>query len=231
MSCVNRFLCWSASAALLCGLAGCAVQNEPVVSGPLFVPPVAPHAAIERLPTGSLFQPQVDALFTGRRKPASIGEVLKVDISETLSASQTVKSNLGRETALASKGPGNASEGALLKDLLNQNISASGNSSFKGSGSAQNDSSFNGQIATSVINVLANGNLVVAGERAIALNGNRSTLRFSGVVDPHDIKDGNVVQSRDVVNARVEVLGQGDLADGSSRHWLQRILNNSLSIW
>lgn len=217
--------------ALLCGVAGCAFQAEPVVQGPLFVPPVAPHAAVERLPTGSLFQPQVDALFTGRRKPASIGEVLKVDISESLSASSTVKSNLGRETALASKGPGNASEGALLKDLLNQNISASGNSSFKGNGSAQNDSSFSGQIATSVINVLANGNLVVAGERAIALNGNRSTLRFSGVVDPRDIKDGNVVQSRDVVNARVEVLGQGDLADGTSRNWLQRIFNNSLSVW
>jgi len=216
---------------LLLASTGCATHNEPVVQGPLFVAPVQAHVALERAPTGSLFQPQVDALFTGRRKPSAIGEVLKVDISESLSASSTVKSDIGRDTALQSKGPGTTSEGALFRDLLNQNLSASGSSSFKGNGSAQNDSSFNGQIATSVINVLANGNLVVAGERAIALSGNRSTLRFSGVVDPRDIKDGNVVQSRDVVNARMELLGQGDLADGTSRNWLQRIFNNHLSIW
>lgn len=217
--------------ALLASLTGCAATNMPLVQGPLFVPPQPAPAVVERVPTGSLFQPHTDSLFTGRRKPAAIGEVLKVDISESLSASSTVKSNVGRDTSLSSKGPGTDSEGALLRDLLNQDIQASGSSRFKGEGGAQNDSSFNGQIATSVINVLANGNLVVAGERSIALNGNRSTLRFSGVVDPRDIRDGNVVQSRDVVNARMELLGQGDLADGSSRNWLQRVFNNSLSIW
>lgn len=218
-------------AALLTALSGCAATQQPVVQGPLFAQPVEPPSVLERVPTGSLFQPHADALFTGRRKPSAIGEVLKVDISESLSASNTVKSNVGRDSSLASKGPGTSSEGALFRDLLNQDITASGSSSFKGSGSAQNDSSFNGQIATSIINVLANGNLVVAGERTIALNGNRSTLRFSGVVDPRDIKDGNVVQSRDVVNARMELAGQGDLADGTSRNWLQRLFNNSLSIW
>jgi flagellar L-ring protein precursor FlgH len=114
---------------------------------------------------------------------------------------------------------------------LNQNDSASGSSSFNGNGTSKNDSSFNGQLAASVINVLANGHLIIAGERTIALQGNGSTLRFSGVVDPKDIKDGNVIQSSDVVNARLEMVGQGDVSDASSRNWLQRVLTNSLAIW
>lgn len=225
----HHVLCAASTAALF--LAGCASQPTSVVPGPTYVAPIERPASVERIPTGSLFQPQSGSLFTGRRKPSAIGEVLKVDISERLRASNSVSADIDRQTSLSSKGPGTTSSGAFFKDLLNQDIAASGSSSFKGKGGTDNDSSFNGQIAASVINVLANGNLVVAGERTIALNGNASTLRFAGVVDPRDIKDGNVVKSSDVVNARMEVVGQGDVADGTSRNWLQRIFNNSLSIW
>jgi flagellar L-ring protein precursor FlgH len=51
------------------------------------------------------------------------------------------------------------------------------------------------------------------------------------VVDPKDIKDGNVIQSADVVNARLEMVGQGDVSESSSRTWLQRVLTNSLANW
>lgn len=212
-------------------LAGCAGAPQKVVDGPTFVPPVARPANVERVPNGSLFNAQAGSLFSGRRKPGAIGDTLKVDISESLSATSTAKTDINRDTSLKSKGPGTTSTGAIFRDLLNQDIAASGSSSFKGNGATSNDSSFNGQIAASVINVLANGNLVVAGERTVALNGSASTLRFSGVVDPRDIKDGNVVRSGDVVNARMEVVGQGDMADGTSRNWLQRLFNNTLSIW
>ena len=225
----HRAVCAAASALLLS--AGCASQPPSVVPGPLYVAPLERPANVERIPTGSLFHPQTGSLFTGRRKPNAIGEVLKVDISERLTASSSVNADIGRQTSLSSKGPGTSNPGAFFGDLLNQDLSASGSSSFKGKGSTDNDSNFNGQIATSVINVLANGNLVVAGERTISLNGNASTLRFAGVVDPRDIKDGNVIKSSDVVNARMEVVGQGDLAEGTSRNWLQRMFNNSLSIW
>jgi flagellar L-ring protein precursor FlgH len=160
-----------------------------------------------------------------------VGDTLKVDISETLSASSTVKTDIARDSAFTSKGTGNASAGTLLAPWLNQNDSASGSSTFKGNGTSKNDSNFNGQLAASVVNVLANGNLVIAGERTIAMQGNGSTLRFSGVVDPKDIKDGNVIQSADVVNARLEMVGQGDVSESSSRNWIQRVLTNSLAIW
>lgn len=212
-------------------LNGCASPSATVVQGPVVVLPVARPTNLERVNNGSLYKASAGSLYQGRQRPRAVGDTLKVDISESLSASSTVKTDIARESALTSKGTGNATAGSLLSPWLNQNDSASGSNTFKGNGTAKNDSNFNGQLAASVINVLANGNLVVAGERTIALQGNGSTLRFSGVVDPKDIKNGNVIQSADVVNARLEVLGQGDVSESSSRNWLQRVLTSTLAIW
>ena len=76
-----------------------------------------------------------------------------------------------------------------------------------------------------------NGNLLVAGERNVGLNKGVNALRFSGIVNPRDIRPGNVVASRDVVNASLESVAQGDVSEASSRSWLQRVLARSLSIW
>jgi len=211
-------------------LQGCASPPTTTVPGPLSALPIARPANLERVNTGSLFQASSGSLFTGRQKPRAIGDTVKVNISEKLSASDTIKEDASRETALKSKGPG-VREDSPLAGICNQDASASGSNSFKGNGSSKNDSSFTGQLAASVINVLANGNLVVAGERSIALHGGGSTLRFSGVIDPRDIRDGNVVQSSDVVNARLEVVAQGDSSEITSRTWLQKVLSRTLSVW
>lgn len=71
-------------------------------------------------------------------------------------------------------------------------------------------------LAASVINVLPNGHLVVAGERGVAMNGGTSTLRFSGIENPRDIRPGNIVPSGDAVNARVELVGQGDVSEAAN---------------
>ncbi|WP_371736890.1 flagellar basal body L-ring protein FlgH, partial [Rhodoferax sp. U11-2br] len=211
-------------------LLGCSSPPTTTVPGPLSALPIARPANLERVTTGSLFQASSGSLFTGRQKPRAIGDTVKVNISEKLSASDTIKADASRETALKSKGPG-VREDSPLAGIFNHDATASGSNSFKGNGTSKNDSSFTGQLAASVINVLANGNLVVAGERSIALHGGGSTLRFSGVVDPRDIKDGNVIQSSDVVNARLEVVAQGDSSEIASRTWLQKVLNVTQSIW
>lgn len=212
---------------------GCANPQGSILQEPVAVLPTVRPANIERVNNGAIYQPSMQTtLFSGRRKPRTIGDTLKVDISENLSASNKVKTDTSRENAMATKGPGTSStSGGLLNKLLNLDASASGSDSYSGEGSTENSSKFTGQLAASVINVLANGNLVVAGERSVAMNGGVSTLRFSGVVDPKDLKENNTVASADVVNARLEVLGRGEVSDAGRRTWLQRILTNSLSVW
>jgi flagellar L-ring protein precursor FlgH len=114
---------------------------------------------------------------------------------------------------------------------MNVDASAAGSGSFKGNGETSSTTTFNGQLAVTVINVMPNGNLLVAGERTIALNGGINLLRFSGTVNPRDIQAGNIAASTDAVNARVELAGSGEVSDAASRRWIQRVLAESLSFW
>lgn len=216
-------------------LAGCASPPPTSISGPLRAAPLRPPPNLERLPNGAIFRADAPyiGLFTGERRPSAIGDTLKIDIVENLNASTRLSTDTSRENKVASKGPG-AGSGALggaLKGLLNLDASASGSDSFKGDGQSAHVQKFDGRIAATVVNVLANGHLVVAGERSIALNSGATVLRVSGIVDPADIRSGNVVASRDVVDARLEALGGGDIGGSGQRGWLQRLLTDSLRVW
>lgn len=211
-----------------------ACSSTPVVPGPLQVSPPLQPAYLERPSNGSIYQPHMNAasLFSADRKPRQIGDKLKVDIAETLKASQKLATNTSRDNKLANKGPGDGSNNhGLFRALANINATAAGSDSYDGSGKTEQSSSFNAQLAVAVVNVLPNGHLVVAGERSMAFNGGQNTLRFSGIVNPQDIRPGNIVASADVVNARLEVAGQGDVSEAASRNWLQRVLTHTMSVW
>jgi flagellar L-ring protein precursor FlgH len=207
----------------------------PFITTPMLVVPNEAPPYVERVPTGAIFQAGMTSgsLFSGERKPRAIGDTMKVDISEKLTASNKVDTTTSRENKMASKGPGTGSpgKGNLLDKLINMDATASGSDAYKGSGSTDNAQALNAQLTVSVVNVMPNGHLVVAGERSMALNGGTSTLRFAGMVNPKDIKVGNIVASADVLNARYEVSGQGDVSDAASRNWLQRLLTKTLTVW
>ena len=225
---LRRSLPWILSA--LC-LSGCAEKS--LVPPPVYAPPqMSPQPYVERSHSGAIFQPGMSGqvLFSNDRRPRHIGDTLKIDISEKFSASRSMKTETQRSNQVATQGPGSGGSG-LFKKLLGLKANASGSDSFDGSGNADNRGEFTGQLAATVINVLPNGHLVVAGERSMAQNGGSSTLRFGGIVDPRDIQPGNLVASGDVVNARVELVGAGELDETGSRTWLQRFLTDKLRIW
>jgi flagellar L-ring protein precursor FlgH len=216
-------------------LTACA-SAPPSSSGPqvpFAVTAIAPSPLIERVNTGSIFQPGMTAnsLFSGDRGPRRVGDTLKVEIAETLTASNKVKTDTSRNSSLSQKGPGSNAGSGFIASVLNLDAAASGSNAFKANGQTENESKFTGQLAVTVINVLPNGHLVVAGDRSIALNGGSNLLRFSGIVNPKDIRAGNIVASADTVNARMELLGQGDVSDASSRSWVQKVLADSLAYW
>lgn len=225
----------SAVAVLIAGalLGACSSPTPPTVPGPMLVQPPQAAMYIERPANGAIYQPGMTptSLFSGEKRPSAIGDTLKVDIQETLKASQKQTTDTSRDNKVAVKGPGGQSNVGAVERLLNLNANAAGSDSFKGSGTTETDNSFVTQVAVSVINVLPNGNLLVAGERNVGLNKGVNTLRFSGIVNPRDIRPGNIVASRDVVNASLESVAQGDVSEASSRSWLQRVLARSLSIW
>ena len=62
-----------------------------------------------------------------------------------------------------------------------------------------------GNITMTVMEVLENGNLFVAGGRQVVVDGQDKYINVTGVVDPNNITGGNVVQSTQLSEVRIQV--------------------------
>ena len=81
-------------------------------------------------------------------------------------------------------------------------------------------------IAVTVIDVLPNGNMIVAGEKQIGINQGSEFIRLSGVVNPAFILAGNTVSSTTVADARIEYRGSGYIDEAQTMGWLSRIFQS-----
>jgi flagellar L-ring protein precursor FlgH len=101
---------------------------------------------------------------------------------------------------------------------------------FEGKGTTENSNDFSGVITATVVQVLPNGHMVVSAEKQIGVNANVDVLRFSGQVDPRSIAPGNIVQSTQIANVRIEQRGRGQQAEVQSMGWLARFFMNIMPI-
>ncbi|BAK78345.1 flagellar L-ring protein [Pseudogulbenkiania sp. NH8B] len=218
--------------ALACLLGACSSVSPTAVSGPTTVRPGYALANLENRNQGGIFRAGSAHLLFEQQSARYIGDIVKIEIAESLSGSNKSGTSGSRKNALKVAGPGaGSSMTGLLKWIFDIDVDASGSDSFSGKGENTNSNVLKGKLAASVINILPNGNLVVAGEKSIAQHGNSNTLRFSGVVSPNDIKAGNLVSSDNVADARFELGGRGLVADSNSRSWMQQFLVDTLSFW
>jgi flagellar L-ring protein precursor FlgH len=216
-------------AALFAALAGCAQLNPtpPVdLATPIYAAPVA--YAPPPVSNGSIYQAsQYRPLFEDHRARL-VGDSLTVQIVEKISATQKSTSSIDKS--------GKVSAGITALPLLSLNsfnrASAAGSSTISsaGAGTTENTNDFSGTITAVVTGVLANGHLLIAGEKQIGVNHNVDVLRFSGQVDPRMIQSGNFVASAQIANVRIEQRGRGAQADAQGIGWLSRFFLNVLPI-
>ncbi len=105
-------------------------------------------------------------------------------------------------------------------------VGASSSNAFSGKGGTESTNTFTGTITTTVVEVLPNGHLVVAGEKQIGVNENVDVMRFSGTVDPRSLQPGSVVSSTLVANARLQSRGRGAQGEAQAMGWLSRAFNS-----
>ena len=101
----------------------------------------------------------------------------------------------------------------------------SGNS-FDGKGDTSQSNQLSGSITVTVVERLANGNLVVVGEKNVELNQGSERVRLSGIVRPVDVRPDNSITSDRVAEAHIEYVGRGALADANAQGWLSRFFNS-----
>ena len=211
----------SASGVAAPGLAGAAaLGGVPVVPVQVAVPPVSTPGAIYSAAT---FRP----LFDDRRARFA-GDVLTILIQEKTSARQQSNTALNRD----GKVEGAIAALPLLSGSLlgRARIGGSSSNALEGKGETGSNNTFTGAITVTVLDVLPNGNLLVAGEKQVGINQNVDVMRFSGVVNPVSILPGNAVSSTQVAEARLEYRGRGDIDRAQTTGWLSRFFLSWLPI-
>ncbi|WP_425356744.1 flagellar basal body L-ring protein FlgH [Vreelandella populi] len=175
-------------------------------------------------PNGSIYQAHRGShpLFEDRR-PRMVGDILTIVLDEEVSASKNAQSNANRT---GSSGLNIAQVPDVLDILEEYGFDLTGTSAFSGGGGSQANNSFTGTITVSVLDVMANGNLRVRGEKQIAINQGVEFIRFSGVVNPRTITGQNTVPSTQVADARIEYVGDGYINEAQHMGWLQRFFLN-----
>jgi flagellar L-ring protein FlgH len=210
--------------AALLALAGCASPRDSIkVSSATTARPQPPESQSDH-PTGAIFRSRGNLLLFEDRRPRFIGDVLTIQINETLNASQSATSNTEKKTDLTAVVPGFS--GVLGMSLKGLNTTAKTDNAFNGTGATSSSGAFTGTITVTVIEVLANGNLMVAGEKQIGIRQNSEILRFSGVVDPALIQPGNIVSSTQIADARLDYRGGGNIEQAQIQGWLGRFFNS-----
>lgn len=215
-----------AALSVLLAATGCATLNPPppVDLLPTAPPPIAIAPRPTGPATGSLFQTVSYRPVFEDRRARLVGDVVTIQIVESVSAKQNSTSTIDRTsgttagiTALPFIGAGT---------LGKLDVGANSSNAFSGKGGTESTNTFTGSITTTVIDVLPNGHLVIAGEKQIGVNENVDVLRFSGTVDPRSLQPGSVVSSTLVANARLQARGRGAQSEAQAMGWLSRAFNS-----
>lgn len=206
-------------------LGGCAYapRPQPLVQQPMTARPVGRQQLPART-AGAIYQEgRSTALFEDRR-PRHVGDIVTIVITEKADASKNSalttsrSSKLEEDLSVMPKVFGNL--------FRNQNAGLSGANSLDAKGGANAANAFNAVITVTVTDVLANGNLVVSGEKQMLINQGTEYIRFSGVVNPQTMIGTNTVLSTQVADARIEYSAKGVINEAQTMGWLQRFFLN-----
>ena len=211
--------------ALLCAawLAGCASLSPapPVDVLPTTPPALTTQPRMSPQPaTGSLFQQASYRPMFEDRRARMVGDMVTIQIVENITASQKSSSTVDRSSDVSGGITALPFVGSTFTDKTK--LAAKSGNAFAGKGGTESANKFEGSITTTVIDVLPNGHLVVAGEKQIGVNQNVDVLRFSGTVDPRMLQPGSIVNSTQVANVRVESRGRGAQSEAQIMGWLGR---------
>ena len=183
-------------ALVLISLAGCAATPSTIVQRPTSARPMYSEQAV---PTnGAIYQASAYRPLFEDRRARHIGDMLTIMITERTSA---VKA--GASSGNKSGSAGFAMPGAI-RGVFGAAVATEAATKFSDADNQSASNTFNGTIGVTVTEVLPNGNLIVAGEKQVAMNKGIEFIRFSGMVSPDNIGTGNIVSSTQVADARVE---------------------------
>ena len=207
------------AAALAFSAAGHAAKPRPGFEATL---PAAIAPATVRPATGAIFDATLGyAGLVQGTLARRVGDPLTILLEENTTTSKSAGSKTSRNGGFSLTPPSAGPLSFLNPDALK----ASGQSSFKGDGTATQTSSFSGTVGVTIAEVRPNGTALVKGEKRLLLSQGQEWIQFSGIVRLSDIDAQNTVRSSQVADARMEYAGNGAISRAGREGWLSRFFN------
>ena len=170
---------------------------------------------------GSLWPADDHVFFYADRKALRVGDIITISIVENAKANNTADTDLSRNSSLDASLSHFFGKDKFLKlfKLGDDLIKSSADNAHKGAGSTTREGQLTATITAVVKEVLPNGNLVVQGTRAVAVNHEEQYIVITGIVRPLDVNRDNVVLSTQVADANIAIGGTGVVADKQRSGW------------
>jgi flagellar L-ring protein precursor FlgH len=184
-------------------------------------PPAMPQLPMPEVPrSGAIGAPGEGLALFEDAKARGVGDLLTIVLAEQTNAQKSATTDTSKDDSATLGNIG------VFGKTIHTNSSISGKRAFSGKGDSAQSNSLTGSITVAVIQRLANGNLVVQGEKQVQINQGSESIRLQGVIRPADIAPDNTVTSDRVANARIGYTGKGALSDANMQGWLTRFFNS-----
>ena len=177
-------------------LAGCSATPTSIIQQPYGARPMPAERPVAN--NGSIYQAAAYRPLFEDRRARHIGDMLIINIVEKTSAVKAGASSGNKSGTAGFAAPG------IIKGVFGAQIATETETKFEDKDNQSASNTFSGTIGVTVTEVLPNGNLIVAGEKQLAMNKGVEFIRFSGMISPDTIGTGNTVSSTQVADARVE---------------------------
>ena len=191
----------------------------------------APAAPVEYAPvirnSGSIYLDGNSTAWFEDIKARRVGDLLTVILDEQTDASKQASTGITKDNSTSISAPTILGQGVTLNgDPISTSLESAND--FSGKADSSQSNKLRGSITVTVSRVLPNGNMLVQGEKWIAINQGDEYVRLSGIVRPVDITPNNTVLSTQVGNAQITYRGKGAPAEANSMGWLARFFNTPI---
>ena len=201
-------------------LSGCNVMPPQALTHSPQFEPVYPLKQVQAsTATGAIYIGRQSDSWFGKGRNFQVGDVITVLLNESTQAARSQVGSISRNSTNDMLSPGLAVLGNKLGGLMRGTDFSKTDISNKGTGTADQTASLTGSVAVSVVEVMPNGNLVLRGEKQLALTEGSEVIQVAGIIRPDDVAPNNTVQSRRLANAQISYRGTGDLANATRAGW------------
>jgi flagellar L-ring protein precursor FlgH len=196
-------------------------KPEPVVARVL--PPPVPRTE------GAIYQAGQQMELFADLKARRVGDVLTITLNESTTANKNAVTKTTKTTSAITSGPTLFGKSITTKGVPIFNTNLNGADAFDGEGQSSQSNSLAGSLTVTVIDVQANGNLVVQGDKTLKLNQGDEFVHISGVIRTADIQGNNTVTSDKLADAKISYSGKGVMDSANTMGWLARFFNSPFS--